>query len=144
MIFYLFCSDISSVLLINFSIYFNQFPVQQKSSGQKSHTQAMTSEKCGGYAFACDKCPRKFHKKFLYDAHIRRHMGLKAFQCEHCDKSFVKNSSLKTHMEEDHYDESNGKPEFICDVEQCGKTYNRKVIKHLNRFIFFNISMIFH
>lgn len=58
---------------------------------------------------------------------MRRHMGLKAYKCEHCGKEFQKIGTLKEHMEVDHYDKSRGKPEYICDVDECGKIYNRKV-----------------
>lgn len=58
---------------------------------------------------------------------MRRHMGLKAWACEHCDKAFQKTNTLKAHIEAHHYDESKGKPEYICDYEGCGKIYNRKV-----------------
>lgn len=92
--------------------------------------------------YACDKCPMRFIKKSLYDAHVRRHMGLKAFKCEHCDEEFQTAFNFKTHMEVNHYDKSNGKPEYICGVDECGKTYNRKVYRHSERLFSFNISTI--
>lgn len=58
---------------------------------------------------------------------MRRHMGLKAYQCEHCDKEFQKAATLRSHMEAKHYDESKGKPEYMCDVDGCGKIYTIKV-----------------
>lgn len=66
---------------------------------------------------------------------MRRHIGLKAFQCDHCDKAFQKLSTLKSHTEVNHFDESKGKPEYVCDVEDCGKIYNRKVCT-----IYINVS----
>lgn len=84
--------------------------------------------------FKCDQCSQRFFKQSRYDAHMRRHMGLKAWECKHfmengelCDKSFQKLSSLKAHIEANHYDESKGKPEYICDYDGCGKVYDRKV-----------------
>lgn len=78
--------------------------------------------------YACDKCPLKFFREYRYNAHVRRiHMGLKAYKCEHCDAEFQKLGTLKSHTAAKHYDESEGKPEFICDYEGCGKSYTRKV-----------------
>lgn len=76
---------------------------------------------------ACDKCPKKFHNQNRYDAHMRRHMGLKAFQCLHCDKECQKLSTLKAHIAAKHYDESQGQPEYKCDFDDCEKTYSIKV-----------------
>lgn len=58
---------------------------------------------------------------------MRKHSGLKQWQCEHCEKAFEKYTSLKSHIAVKHYDEAEGKPEFICDVDGCGKTYSLKV-----------------
>lgn len=60
---------------------------------------------------------------------MRKHRGLKQWPCEHCDKEFQKQSSLKNHIAANHY-ESNDKPEFICDVNDCGKSYSLKVKKN--------------
>lgn len=79
------------------------------------------------YDYACDLCPKKFIKKTRYEAHKRKHQGLKQWQCQHCDKGFGKSYTLKVHMAAKHYDEAEGKPEFICDYDGCGKIYNMKV-----------------
>lgn len=77
--------------------------------------------------YVCDRCPRTFFKKPLYDAHMRRHKGLKAFKCEHCDREFQTSQNFRRHMAAKHYDESEGRPEFICGFDECGKTYDTKV-----------------
>lgn len=76
-------------------------------------------------------CDKKFTKQHRYDAHMRKHQGLKQWVCEEkdCDKAFNKYSSLRTHIAVQHYDESSGmiRPEFVCDVDGCDKTYTQKV-----------------
>lgn len=76
--------------------------------------------------YSCDVCPAKFFKKHRYEAHMRKHQGLKQWKCDHCDKEFEKYSSLKSHITAKH-DESEAKPAFVCDVEGCGKSYSLKV-----------------
>lgn len=70
------------------------------------------------------------------------------FQCQHCDKAFQKYSTLKSHIDVSHYDESKGKPEFICDVDGCGKSYSIRVGSLLYSvlikiYLFSSISLTF-
>lgn len=114
-----------------------QLPILQKSSGSKAPEATKTAKNPTGIRnirpnqneppLACDKCPRKFFVQHRYDAHMRRHNGLKGFKCEHCDKAFQKSCTLKAHVEVHHWDESKGKPEYICGIDDCGKKYSRKV-----------------
>lgn len=98
---------------------------------------AVQKSKSSSNLFACDKCPRKFFKEYRYDAHMRRHNGLKAYQCEHCDKEFQKYYTLKEHMAISHFDQTKGdRPAYICDVDGCGKEYARKVsIDYITHFV---------
>lgn len=66
------------------------------------------------------------------------------FQCQHCDKAFQKYSTLKSHIGVAHYDESKGKPEFICDVDGCGKTYSIRVSSLLNSVLIKNLGFFFN
>lgn len=87
----------------------------------------MDKSKANEPIYACTKCPRKFFKEYRYEAHMRRHSGLKAYKCEQCDREFQKMGTLKAHVAAKHYDETKGKPEYICDVDGCGKIYSIKV-----------------
>lgn len=90
--------------------------------------------------YACNECDKKFFKEYRYDAHMRRHMGLKAYQCQHCDKECQKMSTLKAHIAAKHYDETKGQPVYRCDVDGCGKTYSIKVSILIELIIFLLIK----
>lgn len=77
--------------------------------------------------FTCNICPARFVKEHRYEAHMRTHTGKKPWDCKQCDRAFAKFSTLKYHLAAYHYDGSEGKPEFICDVAGCGKSYTQKV-----------------
>lgn len=80
----------------------------------------------------CDICSKKFFKKHRYDAHMRKHLGLKQWKCDHCDRAFEKYTSLTLHITANHTEGE--KPVFACDVDGCDKSYSMKVS---------NIEMIF-
>lgn len=101
-------------------------PLKSNDSLTKSHDM---EPKNGKPTHACDKCPQTFFKLDRYNAHMRRHMGLKAYKCDKCNKEFQNSYSLKTHMETFHFDESKGQPKYTCEVDGCDKTYTRKVFK---------------
>lgn len=57
---------------------------KSKTGGQSKDKAATKSEKASSSdsIFACDVCPKKFFKKHRYDAHMRKHSGLKGFLLE--------------------------------------------------------------
>lgn len=77
--------------------------------------------------FKCTICAKTFVKQHRYEAHIRVHQGLKAFPCHECDKAFCKLISLKRHKQQQHSSDGMSKVEFICGVNDCGKSYALKV-----------------
>lgn len=77
--------------------------------------------------YSCDLCPMKFFKKERYDAHQRKHQGLKQWQCQHCEKAYEKWFNLKVHIRVKHPEKTDEKPEFICGINNCGKKYIVKV-----------------
>lgn len=127
--------------IIWFSNSFQPPTRRKSSSGASSKTRRTTDSstksnggngvepKNGKPIHACDKCPQTFFKLDRYNAHMRRHMGLKAYKCDECDKEFQNSYSLQTHKETFHFDESKGQPKYTCEVDGCGKTYTRKVFE---------------
>lgn len=103
----------------------------EKHSGRTKKSSNTEKAKSTEAFISCELCPKKFFKKHRYEAHKRKHLGLKQWKCEHCENAFEKYTTLKTHMEVKHFDESKGKPEYICDINGCGKSYSQKV---RNRF----------
>lgn len=97
-----------------------------KPTVKKSNVRKI-SPSASNEIYKCKECPRKFFKEARYEAHKRKHMGLKQWQCELCEKAFEKSFTLKLHMKSKHFDKSEGKPEFICGINDCGKTYAVKV-----------------
>lgn len=113
-----------------FCIHFNSFIIAKvRESKPRKKKSAADDEKPSENEplINCDVCSKKFFKKHRYDAHMRKHLGLKQWKCDHCEKAFEKYTSMKSHIAVKHYDEAEGKPEFICDVDGCGKTYSLKV-----------------
>lgn len=94
-------------------------------------TSQETEKNCN--YFVCDICSMKFIKKYRYEAHLRTHSGKNPWKCDQCTKSFKKQYTLKLHISTSHYNESDGKPKYICDI--CGNTYSRKV--SFDNFFFF-------
>lgn len=100
-----------------------------KSTVKKANTNASNE------IYKCDECPRKFFKKPRYEAHKRKHMGLKQWQCDLCEKAFEKSFTLQWHIKSKHFDQTEGKPEFICGINDCGKTYAVKVSEYFCFFL---------
>lgn len=92
--------------------------------------------------YACEKCPRRFFKEYRYEAHLRHHLGYKGFLCKHCNMEFKKADTFNVHMEAKHYDATQGKPEYICDFDRCGKKYARKVRNNVNIHSFDELFLI--
>lgn len=78
--------------------------------------------------FKCGFCKAGFSIKEQYNAHLRRHAGLKPYPCNQCDKSFAKPSTLKEHIKIDHSTDDSILPRLECD--HCGKIFFRKVSLH--------------
>lgn len=96
-----------------------ELQIQQKTmveSSDDSETQ-----------ITCDICSKKFFKKHRYEAHFRTHAGQKPYQCDHCEKGFIKYYSLKEHLATKHCPVPKEKSTFVCDVNECRKTYSHKV-----------------
>lgn len=73
--------------------------------------------------FKCVTCSRQLMDEQHYEAHMRKHLGLKPWQCQQCDQGFTKFLTLKAHIARKH--DQSTLPEYICD--KCGKKYTHKV-----------------
>ncbi|XP_031625593.1 zinc finger protein 845-like [Contarinia nasturtii] len=101
-------------------------PKPNKSKKTKKSVKAKKSDSNSNEPiYVCGVCSTKFFKKHRYDAHMRKHQGLKQWKCDHCEKEFEKYSSLKSHITSKHVD-SEVKPTFVCDFDGCGKSYSLK------------------
>ncbi|XP_067119327.1 zinc finger protein 664-like [Centruroides vittatus] len=47
--------------------------------------------------YECELCHKRFRSKYDFEAHMRKHTGHRPFQCDDCSKTFVHQSSLKSH-----------------------------------------------
>lgn len=112
------------------SIYdnFDCFDIKEESTSPKTGSESDNGmRKPRSLDYACDICPEKFTKKARYDAHMRTHQDVEQLQCPHCENLYTKKSNLKAHITVKHPEKTEERPEYICDINGCGKKYTVKV-----------------
>lgn len=88
---------------------------------EEKHTLDLMPEK-DVKKFQCDLCGMKFRMKSYVFNHINNaHLRTK-YSCEYCQKGFYKRYELSEHVIRFHTHE---RP-FICEYENCGKTFARQ------------------
>lgn len=73
----------------------------------------------GSGAFSCDRCGKRFTRRFNLHSHKLSHDGERPFTCDHpgCGKSFARKHDLKRHMK------LHGEKEYVC--MRCGGRFAR-------------------
>lgn len=108
----------------------NTAKLEEIQPSEEVHSQQETmveSSNRSEMQITCDICSKNFFKKHSFEAHLRTHAGQKPYQCDHCEKSFIKYFTLKEHLATKHCPVPKGNAAFICEVNECGKTYSQKV-----------------
>ena len=96
---------------------------QDYSTDKVADESSSTVEASKSYPLKCKFCQKGFVSSFQYEAHVRKHQGLKPYLCKKCGKEYQSASGIREHMIQHHGATTNEK-KYVCD---CGLAYAKKV-----------------
>lgn len=80
----------------------------------------------------CPKCNQGYANKQALDTHMRFHCGIaKSFSCPYCPYRCTSNQNLKTHAQQNHFNQKVQQPSNVCP--KCNKYYHQRynLLRHL-------------